>query len=355
MRGVHSGYRVSLALAVLLSAHGTSARADVEQLNPKASDRLLVIAPHPDDESLAAGGLMQRVLASGGSVRIVLFTAGDGYVEAVVHETGSPQPRSTEYITYGERRLKEMRAAVRVLGGGRIRLQVLGFPDGGLEALLQAHWWRSRPERSQTTLATDPPYDEALEPDVPYDGEDLRRELVTILRESRPTMIVLPDPLDRHPDHRAAGLFILLALDDWLHQGGKPAPKPPLLLSYLVHWPDWPRADAGAPFELPADLRSPTANTAVLGLTDYEVGVKRAALAKHSSQMMELPNLLNLFVRDREVFSVLPPAEIGNVGDLIEAHVPAHPRPARATERARSNSPPPTPAPGKRLHDGEQR
>src|SRR5215470_12522030 len=141
-------------------------RAEVRPLQLKNGERLLVVAPHPDDETLSAGGLIQRVLATGGSVRIVLFTAGDGYVEAVVHETGSLRPRPTEYIAYGERRLKEARAAARVLGNGRIRLQVLGFPDGGLEPLLQAHWWRTRPERSQTTKAHDPPYDEALEPDV---------------------------------------------------------------------------------------------------------------------------------------------------------------------------------------------
>ena len=111
-------------------------------------ERLLVIAPHPDDETLGAGGLIQRVLSAHGTVRVVLVTAGDGYVEAVRYETGELRPRAPVYVAYGERRLHEARAAVRKLGGDRVRVGLLGFPDGGLEQLLQAHWWRDVPERS---------------------------------------------------------------------------------------------------------------------------------------------------------------------------------------------------------------
>jgi LmbE family N-acetylglucosaminyl deacetylase len=41
-----------------------------------ARTRLLVVAPHPDDETLATGVLLQQVLAAGGEVRILLLTAG---------------------------------------------------------------------------------------------------------------------------------------------------------------------------------------------------------------------------------------------------------------------------------------
>ncbi len=329
-----------VALALLWSIVATRAlpaRAEMRPLQVNG-ERLLVVAPHPDDETLAAGGLIQRVLATGGSVRVVLLTAGDGYVEAVVHESGSLRPRPAEYIAYGERRLREARAAARVLGNGRIRLQVLGFPDGGLEPLLQAHWWRTRPERSQTTRANDPPYNEALEPDVPYDGEDLRRELVTILRETRPTIVVLPDPLDKHPDHRAAGLFTLLAIDDWLTSERLGRGAMPLVLAYLVHWPDWPSARVEAPLELPENLRVAGAEETQLVLTENELGVKRMALAKHASQMQELPHLLTLFLRGTEPFTVLPPDEVDRVGDVIESHMPAR-HPPRTRPQPSSVSP----------------
>jgi len=39
--------------------------------------RMLVVSPHPDDESLAVGGLIQAVLAAGGAVDVLLLTDGD--------------------------------------------------------------------------------------------------------------------------------------------------------------------------------------------------------------------------------------------------------------------------------------
>ena len=173
------------------------------------------------------------MVSAHGTVRVVLVTAGDGYVEAVRYETGELRPRAPVYVAYGERRLREARAAMRKLGGDRMRLGLLGFPDGGLEQLLQAHWWRDVPERSPTTGAVRPPYPEALDRSVAYDGDDLRRELVRVLRETRPTTVAFPDPLDRHPDHSATGVFVLLALGDRLARDG----RLPRLLAYLVHWP----------------------------------------------------------------------------------------------------------------------
>lgn len=191
-------------------------------LEVAAGERLLVIAPHPDDETLGAGGLVQRVIERGGTVRVVLVTAGDGYVEAVEEETGLLRPRPSQYIAYGERRLREARAAVRELGSGRVRLQVLGFPDGGLAVLLHAHWRRLHPERSMTTGASGPPYPEALDPRIVYDGTDLRQELERVMREADPTTVAFPHPLDRHPDHRATALFTLLALEGGAGESAKP-------------------------------------------------------------------------------------------------------------------------------------
>ena len=300
-------------------------------------ERLLVIAPHPDDETLGAGGLIQRVRARGGTARIVLITAGDGYGEAVAHETGRPQPRPAQFVAYGERRLRESRSAVRTLAGDHVRLQILGFPDGGVEGLLRAHWWRSHPARSTTTNATDPPYDEALEPDVPYDGADLRREIANILREEKPTLIALPDPLDQHPDHRAAGLFTLLAINDWMRDRSKRAPVAPKLLAYLVHWSDWPPTwDAPAPvidtdaaLDLPPTLPPRELDRITVELTDEEIATKRAALAKYTSQQEAMPVFLAAFVRRTEPFTILTAAELRNVEYMIEpaAQQPLTPSP----------------------------
>jgi LmbE family N-acetylglucosaminyl deacetylase len=330
-----------VAAVVVAVAAALAWRANASDVQPipievNADERLLVVAPHPDDETLGAGGLVQRVLERGGTVRVVLMTAGDGFVEAVVHDTGLPRPRPAQYVSYGERRLREARAAMRALaehsGEDRLRLQILGFPDGGLEGLLRAHWRRSHPERSATTGASDPPYDgEALEPDVPYDGADLRRELVRVLRETQPTIVVLPDPFDKHPDHRATSLFTLLALDDWLRDAssahmGRPAPPMPRLLAYLVHWPGWPPGwDASPPplpatagLALPRDLPPRGLAQAALTLTDAEVAGKRAALARYASQQEEMASLLAAFVCRSEPYTVLTGRELQRVGHMIE-------------------------------------
>jgi LmbE family N-acetylglucosaminyl deacetylase len=261
-------------------------------------------------------------------VLVVLVTAGDGYVEAVVHETGRPRPRPSQYVAYGKRRLRESRTALRVLGGGRVRLEFLGFPDGGLDRLLHIHWQRSHPERSLTTGASDPPYPDALEPDVPYDGADLRRELVDLLRATTPTIVALPDPLDRHPDHSAAGLFTLLALDDWLGQSApRSPPTAPRLLAYLVHWPDWPPGwDAPTPpldvsdaaLELPRNLPLRGLGRTALPLTDDEISAKRTALAKYVSQQEAMAVLLAAFVRRTEPFTVLTGADLQHIEQMIE-------------------------------------
>ncbi len=39
-----------------------------------STDRLLVFAPHPDDETLATGELIQTALAAGASVRVIFAT-----------------------------------------------------------------------------------------------------------------------------------------------------------------------------------------------------------------------------------------------------------------------------------------
>jgi len=311
--------RVLVALAlgarVAMGAETTSLEID-------RGERLLVVAPHPDDETLGAGGLMQRVLERGGAVRVVLVTAGDGYVEAVRHDTREPRPAPAEYVAYGERRLAETRAAMRDLGGGRIRVGLLGFPDGALDRLLRAHWGRKDPERSPTTRAARTPYRAALDPNVAYDGDDLRRELLHLLRESQPTLVAFPDPLDRHPDHRAAGLFTLVAVADWKAGGG----RVPRLLAYLVHWPGWPpgwdapptaRQGEAEALTLPGDLPRRGLETVALGLSPKEVTGKGAAVVRYTTQEEIMPAFLTSFVRRTEPFTLFTPAQLTSVGELI--------------------------------------
>jgi LmbE family N-acetylglucosaminyl deacetylase len=320
--------RLALVLLSLGAAAPSTGAPEPAPLEVGRGERLLVVAPHPDDESIGAAGLVQRVIERGGSARILIVTAGDGYVEAVVHETGKLRPRPADFIAYGEQRIREARAAVRELASERVRVQFLGFPDGGLEELLHAHWRRDHPERSKTTGVADPPYPDVVDGGLAYDGADLRRELVELLRDARPTIVALPEPIDVHPDHAATGLFTLLAIDGWAGPRATARAPMPRLLTYLVHWPAWPGGwnapqppGPDTPLALPAELPEPVLPRALLELADAERAGKSRALARHASQQEVMGSFLASFVRRTEPFRVLGERDLERTTAAIERSI----------------------------------
>lgn len=320
--------RALVALTVLACVHAARA-ADAPSGTPAMlhvgeRERLLVVAPHPDDEVLGAGGLVQRVLARGGSVDVLLVTAGDGYPDAVRGETGRPAPVPADYVAYGARRIAEARAALDALDGadgpGRLRATVLGFPDGALPGLRAEHWPAASPARSPTTGATSPPYRALVaDPSMPYAGEALLDAMTRVVREVRPTLVALPDPLDAHGDHATAGRFALAALTE--------ARSDARVVAFLVHWPSWPPgwdaaaidpAAVGDGLDLPADL-PPRGGAAALVLSPAEVDVKREALARHATQQRQMAVYLDAFVRAREPYTLLGPGDVASARAALRA------------------------------------
>ncbi|MEA2344118.1 MAG: hypothetical protein QOF63_2287 [Thermoanaerobaculia bacterium] len=110
-------------------------------------ERLLVLAPHPDDEVIGCGGLVALHLREGRKVHVVVATDGA--------QAGNASQREAE-----------SRAALALLGDATIAF--LGFPD---RQLASAH--------------------------------ELDDRLSTILREWKPDLIAVPSPLEIHPDHVA--------------------------------------------------------------------------------------------------------------------------------------------------------
>src|SRR5215467_12683023 len=94
--------------------------------------RLLVVSPHPDDETLGAGGLIQRVLHAGGAVKVVFMTSGDGYPVGVTLARHVQHPQAQDYREYGRLRQEEAKQALAVLGVSTKKVAFLGFPDNGL-------------------------------------------------------------------------------------------------------------------------------------------------------------------------------------------------------------------------------
>src|SRR5262249_48853852 len=128
--------------------------------------RLMVFAPHPDDETLGAGGLIQRVLARGGAVRVVFVTNGDGYVDGVRCAVHRDQTSTADFIEYGRRRHDEAARALHRLGLSAADAVFLGFPDDGIDDLWSAHWSAQRPYTSPYTRFDRPAYQESLSRDV---------------------------------------------------------------------------------------------------------------------------------------------------------------------------------------------
>lgn len=282
-----------------------------------AGERLLVIAPHPDDESIGAGGLVATVVAQGGEVRVVTVTAGDAYREALALETGVAQPSAEEFLRFGERRIGELRRAVAALSAGRAHSDVLGFPDGALADLTDSIVSRE-PLRSFTTGADRVPYAAALEPGELYTWESLRSALARALDDFAPTIVALPEPLDQHPDHATTGMITLLEV--WnraLLYGPDALPR---VLAYVVHWNEHPdgwqteRSDAETArmtLELPVSLPRRAEVPCKLVLTDHEIAAKRAGIAAHVSQQAMMGRYLRSFARGTEPFLEIEPGATG--------------------------------------------
>jgi LmbE family N-acetylglucosaminyl deacetylase len=168
-------------------------------LFPKVDNqtRLLVIAPHPDDEVLIAGGLIQKTLEAGGKVKILFLTNGDGSRGTVLREAKKADFSPQEYLNLGEQRMGEAVRADAVLGVKKENLVFLGFPDRGLE----------KPGTSPATKFNHVPYEGTLHPGQVYSTENLLSDIKEVANAFKPTLVATTHLRDLHPDHRTAFLL----------------------------------------------------------------------------------------------------------------------------------------------------
>lgn len=95
--------------------------------------RLVVVSPHPDDEVLACGGLMQAALAQGCAVQVVSVTDG---------EACYPDQPHWPVTRLRDARRRELATAMQALGMDATHVTALGLPDGDVgrhETDLAAH------------------------------------------------------------------------------------------------------------------------------------------------------------------------------------------------------------------------
>ena len=116
-----------------------------------ANDRIIVIAPHPDDEVLGAGGLIQQACAVGAEVHVVYLTSGDHNQIAFKLYKFRLHLSPSQYIAFGELRHREAAAATALFGLTPDQLTFLGYPVSNLQ-IWRDHWGNAR--RSAATRRT---------------------------------------------------------------------------------------------------------------------------------------------------------------------------------------------------------
>ncbi len=313
------------SLCLFLSTFSPLHAQEPQSFEIKQNERLLILAPHPDDESLSSAGLAHHVLAEGGTVRSVIVTAGDAYVEAIEKDTGRKNLTPTDFLKYGETRLEESRSAAKIIGNGFIHLDLLGFSDGSIYDMLVSHW-RTHPEKSEFTGFSHVPYRIAEDTGVAQDGKVLHDELIRILKETKPTLIVFPDVMENDSDHSGLGMFALLAIHDWLNQKNSDKKEELRLLAYLIHWQHgWPAGSdavvplnlSNSPLFLPDDLPLRGHQRACFNLNVIERHIKHHALAQYKTQQRAMGNFLAAFVRSNECFTVLNVEDSRNIKNVV--------------------------------------
>lgn len=96
------------------------------RLRPGQPRAALIVAPHPDDEAIAAYGLIVALRRAGCAVRVLIVTDG---------EASHPGSLSWPPARLARTRRRESQRVLRAIGITRDRVAFLGLPDGGLEAL----------------------------------------------------------------------------------------------------------------------------------------------------------------------------------------------------------------------------
>jgi LmbE family N-acetylglucosaminyl deacetylase len=213
-----------------------------------AARSALVLAPHPDDETIACGATIARKVACGTPVQVVVAT-------------DSPDGR----------RRHECAEACRRLGVGPDALHFLGFPDGALET-------RAR---------------------------ELDAALRGLVEQFRPEELLAPISVDAHPDHRVLAESVERVRCD----ARRPDMRGDLIvLSYPVwFWNRWAWVDRSTRLrsqrvEL---VRRPLVATFTMRPRVVRTGGflahKRNALAAHASQRLD-PTWLAMFLGSEELF-----------------------------------------------------
>jgi LmbE family N-acetylglucosaminyl deacetylase len=144
--------------------------------------RILLVAPHPDDESLACGMALQAAVRAGAAVRVVYATDGDNNPWPQRFIERKWRIKKADRLRWGKLRQREAEAALITLGLQAEDACFLGLPDQGLTDRLMR------------------------------DPASLLSRFARCIEDFAPTDMFLPSTADAHPDHNALAVALLLIL-----------------------------------------------------------------------------------------------------------------------------------------------
>lgn len=206
----------------------------------------LVVAPHPDDETLGCGGMIALKRRHGASVSVVVLSDG-GRSHAFSAQT-------SEYADLAAQRANECEAALACLGVPQSNVMQLGLPDGNLTL-----------QQAEAVAALRP-----------------------MIERLRPAQLFVPHVDEPPEDHRAAHRIALAAL-------AQTSVRPAVFAYPVWMWQRWPWVpidkDRGLGHEVFVSSWRSRFGLRWLsqfdrGVPTYEVlAVKRQALAAYRSQM----------------------------------------------------------------------
>ncbi|MGE5673363.1 MAG: PIG-L deacetylase family protein [Mycobacterium leprae] len=278
---------------------------------------VVIFAPHSDDETLPTGGLIQQLVADGAPPYVVLVTPGDAFTVAAEAAYHVVHPSPSVMQQFGAQRLAESHAAMTHLGVPEDHYIFLGFPDQTLNRLWLECWQPTAPCTSRTTDAQAVPYPQALRPGAPYAGQELLDQLVTVLRQVKPALVVYPHPNEAHVDHWGLSNFVTAALEqlrrtdtDW---------RPPTEWYYLVHRGDWPAPKGYRPNSgllPPPKLAGGMTVWRSEPLTAAQERKKAESVDLYHTQTRILRRYMESFIRTNELYGSISRVQVSPTGPV---------------------------------------
>ncbi|MCL5986277.1 MAG: PIG-L family deacetylase [Actinobacteria bacterium] len=288
----------------------------------KVGDRILLISPHPDDETIAAFSYAKKSVENGAQVRLVLITNGDSSTDYAKHLSRilDVEINPKLFIEVGYRRQLETKSAARLMGIPESSVYLLGYPDGGIEDILMKYWSPDVSYVSPRTKADYSPYVNSFRLNAPYNAISILDDLTEIIETYRPNIIIVPHPEDGHGDHFATYAFTDLAVNrlGWDYRRNL------MMYTYIAHYPGYPAPKGFYPQEKllpPSSLLDLDTEWVKLNLTQEDEDEKLAAFQLYKSQANDNRQPLEKFVRENELFGVILNQELPYLEQDAEGYV----------------------------------